>query len=205
MMPQEKRAMFTIVAAWVVFAVISGSKVSAQGTAPIPPPSHSPSPAGTPSAGGAVSAPTPDATQQYQTPEKPLNVPDAAATAEMTAEMERLKSQGKITSNRAISAAVRKVVNDHSIQHEIPAPMGAKVVAVYKQPGDMVRAGEKIVMLLVDGKQVPILAKQDGIMQTINVSKGGVIGNSRPRAAKKGDRHYWMGQSGAILLTLRTP
>lgn len=203
MMPQEKRVMFTIVAAWVVFAVISGSKASAQGTAPSPIPP--PPPANSPSAGGATPAPTPNSTQQYQVPEKPLNVPDEEATAEMTSEMERLKSEGKITSNREISAAVRKVVNDHSIQHEIPAPIGAKVVAVYKRPGDMVRAGEKIVMLLVDGKQVPILAKQDGIMQTINVSKGGVIGNSRPRAAKNGDRRYWMGQSGFILLTLRTP
>ena len=196
MMPQEIRAIFSIVAAWAVF---SGANVWAQGAAPTPPP------AGTPSAGGSSSSQAADSSPQSQDSEKNLSNADASATAEMSAEMERLKSQGKITSNRAVTAAVRKVVNDHSIQQEVPAPMGAKVVAVYKHPGDMVRAGEKIVMLLVDGKQVPILARQDGIMQTINVSKGGVIGNSRPRAAKNGDRHFWMGERGTILLTLRTP
>jgi acetyl/propionyl-CoA carboxylase alpha subunit len=119
------------------------------------------------------------------------------AASEMTAEMEKLKEEGRLTSNRSISAAVRKVIRDNSIQHEIPAPLGSKVVAVHKHPGDLVHVGDKIVTLLVNGKEVPILAKQDGIMQTINVSKGGIIGNSRPRAAKSGN------DKGFILLTLR--
>ena len=123
--------------------------------------------------------------------------PTSKAAAEMTAAMEELKSEGKLTSNRAVSAAVRKVVIDNSIQHEIPAPLGAKVVAVHKYPGDLVRVGDKIVTLEFNGKRIPIFAKQDGIMQTINVSKGGVIGNSRPRAAKHTP------QQGSILLTLR--
>lgn len=123
--------------------------------------------------------------------------PVSKAAAEMTAEMQKLKEDGKLTSNRALSAAVRKVVRDNSIQHDIPAPLGAKVIAVHKHPGDLVHTGDKIVTLLVNGKEVPILAKQEGIMQTINVSKGGVIGNSRPRAAKSGN------DQGFILLTLR--
>ena len=115
----------------------------------------------------------------------------------MTAAMEGLMAEGKLTSNRAVSAAVRKVIDHNSTQHEIPAPTGAKVIAVHKHPGDLVRVGDKIVTLEFNGKQFPILAKQDGIMQTINVSKGGVIGNSRPRAAKH------IPQQGSILLTLR--
>jgi acetyl/propionyl-CoA carboxylase alpha subunit len=74
--------------------------------------------------------------------------------------------------------------------------MGAKVIAVHKHPGDLVHIGDKIVTLIVEGKEVPILAKQDGIMQAINVSKGGIIGNSRPRAAKADGM-------GSIMLTLR--
>jgi biotin carboxyl carrier protein len=125
----------------------------------------------------------------------PTLLPKAAS--EMLAEMQKLKEEGRLTSNRALSAAVRKVVRDNSIQHDIPAPLGAKVIAVHKHPGDLVHVGDKIVTLLVNGKEVPILAKQDGIMQTINVSKGGVIGNSRPRAAKRGT------ETGFISITLR--
>jgi biotin carboxyl carrier protein len=123
--------------------------------------------------------------------------PMSKAASEMVAEMEKLQEAGKLTSNRSVSAAVRKVIRDNSIQHDIPAPMGAKVIAVHKHPGDMVRMGDKIVTLLVNGKEVPILAKQTGVMQTINVSKGGVIGNTRPSAAKAGS------DSGLIVITLR--
>ena len=123
--------------------------------------------------------------------------PVSKAAAEMTAAMQKLKEEGKLTSNRAISAAVRKVIRDNSVQHDIPAPLGAKVIAVHKHPGDLVRIGDKIVTLMVNGKEVPILAKQTGVMQTINVSKGGVIGNTRPRAAKAGST------TGTIVITLR--
>lgn len=123
--------------------------------------------------------------------------PPSKAAAEMTAAMEGLKSEGKLLSNRAVAKAVRTVVNNNSTQHELAAPMGAKVIAVHKQPGDLVKVGDKIVTLELNGKQIPILAQQNGIMQTINISKGGVIGNSRPRAAK------YIPQQGSILLTLR--
>jgi biotin carboxyl carrier protein len=115
----------------------------------------------------------------------------------MTTAMQALKSEGKLTSNRSVAAAVRKVINNNSTQHELAAPMGAKVIAVHKRPGDVVRVGDKIVTLELNGKQIPILAKQEGVMQTINVSKGGVIGNSRPRAAQHTP------QQGTILLILR--
>ena len=105
------------------------------------------------------------------------------AAAQMISAMQHLREQGKLTSNRALAASLRKVITDNSIQHPLAAPMGSKVVAVHKHPGDYVRRGEKIVTLLVDGKNVPILAKQDGVMQAINVSKGGILGNSLPTAA----------------------
>ena len=119
------------------------------------------------------------------------------AASEMNSAMQALKSEGKLTSNRAVSVAIRKVIDQNSTLHEIPAPMGARVITVHKYPGDPVRAGDKIVTLEFNGKRIPILAKQDGIMQSINVSKGGVIGNSRPRAAQH------MPQQGAILITLQ--
>jgi acetyl/propionyl-CoA carboxylase alpha subunit len=127
----------------------------------------------------------------------PAPAAPSSAAAQMTESLEGLKQEGKLNSNREVAAAVRKVINENSIEHEIPAPMGAKVIAVHKHPGDLVSVGDKIVTLLVNGKQVPIIAKQDGIMQTINVSKGGVIGNSRPRAAQAGQEI-----PGSILITL---
>jgi len=50
----------------------------------------------------------------------------------------------------------------------------------------------------VDGKPMPILAKQSGVMQTLNYSKGGVIGNTRPRAA-------WIGEESSEGLILISP
>ncbi|MCE9588002.1 MAG: hypothetical protein K8R57_06780 [Verrucomicrobia bacterium] len=140
----------------------------------------------------------PSGTNQATSSTNSTNSPAAMA---MTAEMQKLKDEGKLTSNRAVAAAVRKVITDNSIQHDIPAPMGAKVIAVHKHPGDLVHIGDKIVTLLVNGKELPILAKQEGIMQTINVSKGGIIGNSRPRAAKThGEKE---GDKGSIVISLR--
>lgn len=145
--------------------------------------------------------PSPSGEPQAATTATPPAAPastNATAAMEMTAAMEKLKQESKLTNNRAVSAAVRKVINDNSEQHELSAPMGAKVIAVHKHPGDLVRVGDKIVTLLVEGKQVPIIAKQEGVMQAINVSKGGIIGNSRPRAAKVGSP-----AEGSILMTLR--
>jgi acetyl/propionyl-CoA carboxylase alpha subunit len=147
------------------------------------------SPLPAPATNGAVVPASTNAAQPPATVSK--------AASEMSAAMQKLQEEGKLTSNRSVSAAVRKVIRDNSIQHDIPAPMGAKVIAVHKHPGDMVRIGDKIVTLLVNGKEVPILAKQTGVMQTINVSKGGVIGNTRPSAAKAGS------DNGIIVITLR--
>ena len=159
-------------------------------TTPLPDQSTNGSPL--PAATATNDAGVPASTNAAQPP-----APMSKAASEMVAEMEKLREAGKLTSNRSVSAAVRKVIRDNSIQHDIPAPMGAKVIAVHKHPGDLVRSGDKIVTLLVNGKEVPILAKQTGVMQTINVSKGGVIGNTRPSAAQAGS------STGLIVITLR--
>ena len=132
-------------------------------------------PATTPVAPAAAPAPA--------APTGAMQTQNYLAAAQMISAMQHLHDQGKLTSNKALAASLRKVIADNSIQHPLAAPMGSKVVAVHKHPGDYVRKGEKIVTLLVDGKTVPILAKQDGVMQAINVSKGGILGNSLPTAA----------------------
>ena len=190
--------------ALISFVFFGASSLRAQGAPPppVPPlptasPSSAPANTVTPPAGATNTGASPDP-KAAQAPAAAIpQQPTSRAASEMTAAMEGLKAEGKLTSNRAVSAAVRKVIDHNSTQHEVPAPTGAKVIAVHKHPGDLVRVGDKIVTLEFNGKQFPILAKQDGIMQTINVSKGGVIGNSRPRAAKH------IPQQGSILLTLR--
>jgi acetyl/propionyl-CoA carboxylase alpha subunit len=180
----------------LVAGLVSIAPVALRGQSAPETPSQSPAPAAVQPAevDSATSAPVavPNPAAVAPAPATP-----SSAAAQMTESLERLKQEGKLNSNREVAVAVRKVINDNSIEHEIPAPMGAKVIAVHKHPGDLVSVGDKIVTLLVNGKQVPIIAKQDGIMQTINVSKGGVIGNSRPRAAKAGQEI-----PGSILITL---
>lgn len=181
----------------LVAGVVSIVPVALRGQSAPDVPAQTPAPAavqpaeGAPAGTAPVAVPAPAAVV-------PAPAAPSAAAAQMTEALERLKEEGKLHSNRDAASAVRKVVNENSIEHEIPAPKGATVIAVHKRPGDLVRVGDKIVTLLVNGKQVPIIAQQDGIMQTINVSKGGVIGNSRPRAAKAGQEI-----PGSIVITLR--
>jgi len=172
-------------------AATNAGALPANVTTKTPPPASDLEPVG--SAQDTASSTNAIQPRTVATPQVPLS----KAAAEMTTAMQALKSEGKLTSNRSVAAAVRKVINNNSTQHELAAPMGAKVIAVHKRPGDVVRVGDKIVTLELNGKQIPILAKQEGVMQTINVSKGGVIGNSRPRAAQHTP------QQGTILLILR--
>ena len=190
----------------VLLALLMPLALKAQNAVPIPtvgstnPPAPSTAVTNDPLANSAAPSLNPSAqpsgAPQANLSTNPASSTNSPAALAMTAEMQKLKDGGKLTSNRAVAAAVRKVITDNSIQHDIPAPMGAKVIAVHKHPGDLVHIGDKIVTLFVNGKELPILAKQEGIMQTINVSKGGIIGNSRPRAVKADGM-------GSILLTLR--
>lgn len=177
----------------LVAGVVSIAPVALRGQSAPDVPAQTPAPAAIQPSGGApagiapVAVPAPAAVVPAPAaPSSAAAKAAAAATAatQMIAALDRLKAQGKLTSNRSVSAAVRQVVKDNSVNHELQAPVGAKVIAVHKRAGEYVRVGDKIVTLEVDGKPMPILAKQAGVMQTINFSKGGVIGNSRPRAAQ---------------------
>jgi len=179
----------------IILLVFSApSALQAQDATPAP--SQMPSPAISPS---PLPKPATTLVQPSVAPQA-MATTNSPAVTQMTSEIDKLAEDGKLSDQRAVASAVKKVINQNSVQHDIPAPLGAKVIAVHKHPGDMVKVGEIIVTLLVDGKKVPILAKQDGVMQAINVSKGGIIGNSRPRAAKNSGHT----DQGMICITLRS-
>jgi len=197
MAKELQNGVFRSLLPFLVAGVVSIDAVTLRGQSTPAAPLQPSSPEAVPSAGGApagtapvaapVAVPAPAAVVPAPAvPSSAAAKAAAAATAatQMIAALDRLKAQGKLTSNRSVSAAVRQVVKDNSVNHEMKAPVGAKVLAVHKHAGEYVRVGDKIVTLEVDGKPMPILAQQAGIMQTINFSKGGVIGNSRPRAAQ---------------------
>lgn len=198
MAKELQNGVFRSLLPFLVAGVVSIDAVTLRGQSTPAAPLQPSSPEAVPSAGGApagtapVAVPAPAAVVPAPAVPAPAVPSSAAAKAaaaataatQMIAALDRLKAQGKLTSNRSVSAAVRQVVKDNSVNHEMKAPVGAKVLAVHKHAGEYVRVGDKIVTLEVDGKPMPILAQQAGIMQTINFSKGGVIGNSRPRAAQ---------------------
>jgi acetyl/propionyl-CoA carboxylase alpha subunit len=123
--------------------------------------------------------------------------------AELDAEhaFNRLKQSGGLSDPKNVQEAVKHVMARHTVTSEIPAPLGAKIIAIYKKNGEIVHTGDKLLTLrLPDGREVPVLAQQDGIMQEIHVSKGGIIGNTRPRSARnEPDTRY-----DVISVTLRT-
>jgi len=101
-------------------------------------------------------------------------------------EFSSLRSAGKLDDPAAVSEAVARSTDagiaaaTRSI--EVPGPAGARVLAVYKKPGEIVHRGERIALVQLNGREVPITSKVDGIMQEINISKGGVLAN-RPRSS----------------------
>jgi pyruvate/2-oxoglutarate dehydrogenase complex dihydrolipoamide acyltransferase (E2) component len=116
-------------------------------------------------------------------PPNPFNEVPNRAQKEIQVKMQDLKEHGKLTDPTEVGKAVKEVIAHNTVTKEIPAPLGAKVIEIYKKKGDVVHPGDKIVLLrMPDGKEVPIIAKEGGIMQGLNVSKGGVIGNTRPRS-----------------------
>ncbi|WP_297404724.1 biotin/lipoyl-containing protein [uncultured Cetobacterium sp.] len=58
---------------------------------------------------------------------------------------------------------------------EIDAPMQGLVVSVEVNPGDIVKAGDTLVVLEAMKMENPIVAPQDGEIQTIEVKKGDTI------------------------------
>ena len=121
-----------------------------------------------------VATPTPDPSSTLSPPEE-----------EMRAELAKLKEGGKLGDKKEVRAAYERVLKNHTQINEVPGPMGARVIAVHKHVGDVVHVGDKIITVrLADGRQLPILAKADGVMQELNVSKGGIIGNTSPSSAQ---------------------
>jgi len=121
-----------------------------------------------------VAAPTPDPASTLSPPEE-----------EMKQELAKLKEEGKLGDKKAVRDAYEKVIKKHTETKEIAGPMGARVIAVHKHAGDVVHVGDKIITVrLADGRQLPILAKAAGVMQELNVSKGGIIGNTSPSSAQ---------------------
>ena len=121
-----------------------------------------------------VAAPTLDPSSTLSHPE-----------LEMKQELDSLKSSGKLNDPKEVSAATKRVIEKNTRHYDIPAALGARVIAIHKHSGDVVHAGDKILTLrMPDGKVIPILAKQDGVVQELTISKGGIIGNSRPASAK---------------------
>ena len=112
-------------------------------------------------------------------------------------ELSPLVSDKRMEDSQAVSEAVARATTS-SIESKtrtlsVEGPSGSKVLAVYKKQGEIVRRGEKIATLLHNGREVPIVATADGIMQKINISKGGILGNHLPSSAR---RH----SSGSMLI-----
>lgn len=126
-----------------------------------------------------VATPTPDPASTLTPPE-----------LEMKQELEALKATGKLNDPKEVSAATKRVMEKNTLHCDIPAAMGATVIAIHKHPGDVVHGGDKILTLrMPDGRKIPVLAKKDGVVQELIVSKGGIIGNSRPASAKANSFH----------------
>lgn len=171
-------------------AILSNSSSS---PAPTPPPQ-------TVAPSGPKADTLPHATNQVVAlvqPEESLS----PAQKEMKHEFNQLQQSGEISDPKQVGNAIKRVLDRHTVTTEIPAPLGAKVVAIHKKKGEIVHAGDILLTLqLPGGREIPILAQQDGIMQAVNISKGGIIGNTRPSSARNNRGET----NGFILLTLRS-
>jgi len=97
-------------------------------------------------------------------------------------ELSPLVSEKRMEDSQAVSEAIARATTS-SIESKtrtlsVEGPSGSKVLAVYKKQGEVVHRGEKIATILHNGHEVPIVATADGIMQEINISKGGHSGES---------------------------
>ena len=104
-------------------------------------------------------------------------------------ELSPLVSDKRMEDSKAVSEAVARATTS-SIESKtrslsVEGPSGSKVLAVYKKQGEIVHRGEKIATILHNGHEVPIVATADGIMQEINISKGGILGNHLPSSVQR--------------------
>jgi biotin carboxyl carrier protein len=110
----------------------------------------------------------------------------SATVQRLRNELSPLRSQGKLGDPKAVSDAAARAttagIAAGTRSFPVSGPVGAKVLAVYKKPGEIVHRGEKIALILHNGRELPIESTVDGVMQEINISKGGVLAN-RPRSS----------------------
>lgn len=101
-------------------------------------------------------------------------------------ELSPLRAQGKLDDPKSVSEAAARAtsagISGGMRALPVSGPVGAKVLAVYKKPGDIVHRGDRIALILYNGRELPIESTVDGVMQEINISKGGVLAN-RPRSS----------------------
>lgn len=84
--------------------------------------------------------------------------------------------QGSISTpeKKVVSEPVKETVSTGDVI-EVEAPMQGLVVSVDVNPGDMVKAGDTLVILEAMKMENPIVAPQDGKIQSIDVKKGDTI------------------------------
>ena len=91
----------------------------------------------------------------------------AAAPAPTAAEAAPAASQAKTESAPAASGTAGSI--------EVTSPMPGKILAVKKNPGDTVKAGDPILVLEAMKMENDIVAPQDGTVASINVSVGDAV------------------------------
>jgi sodium pump decarboxylase gamma subunit len=91
----------------------------------------------------------------------------AAAPAPTAAEAAPAASQAKTESAPAASGTAGSI--------EVTSPMPGKILAVKKNPGDAVKAGDPILVLEAMKMENDIVAPQDGTVASINVSVGDAV------------------------------
>ena len=116
---------------------------------------------------------------------------DSEVVSTLRKELAPLESAKKMEDSKAVSEAVTRATSSTIVgrtrSFSVEGPMGSKVLAVYKKAGEIVHRGEKIATVLHNGRELPIVAKVDGMMQEISISKGGVLGNHLPSSAQRRD------------------
>lgn len=88
---------------------------------------------------------------------------------------------GHISSNTATAApqAVKQVETaaapSPAAGEAVTAPMQAVILEIKVKAGDMVKAGQELVILEAMKMENPILAPKDGTIASVNVSKGDTV------------------------------
>jgi hypothetical protein len=88
--------------------------------------------------------------------------------------MERLKAEGQLSNPAALNASIEQLCAEYRYDHPIPLQKGAKVLSYKKHSGDIVRTGDVLAMISINDRHIPVLATQDGVLQSPRSTKGRV-------------------------------